>query len=121
MDFKLDQTTGELAFSNGGLVLTSGQDRVRQMLDIKFHIFQGEYFLDPTIGIDYYGRILGNHPFIEVDSEIVRGILTTKGVLDLVEPVEYNRNRATRTLETEFKVTTDLGELEVDLELPFTE
>lgn len=48
---------GDLAFSNGDVVLVRGDAGVRQEARIRLSFWLGEWFLDLTAGIDFKGRV----------------------------------------------------------------
>ena len=48
---------GDLAFSNGDVVLVRGDAGVRQEARIRLSFRLGEWFLDLTAGIDFPGRV----------------------------------------------------------------
>lgn len=113
-DFTLDEETGDLALGAGGtLSLTEDKNAIRQRLVMKLRLVVGEWFLDPTLGTDYFGSIFGKRSFVEIDAELTRAILTVDGVLKLSAPIEYNLIAVTRVLEVSFEVATVEGDLEM--------
>ncbi len=110
-DYALNLETQDLATTGGDFSLTSGKDAIRQAIEMKLRMVIREWFLDRTKGTNYYGKILGNHSFAEIDSELKRVILTTPGVTGFLDPIQYNREGPTRVLVAQFRVNTDEGEL----------
>ena len=59
MDIKLDEN-GNVSFSNGESdVTTIGAEDLAQRLYIRLNTFQGEWFMDNTLGVDYWNRLFG--------------------------------------------------------------
>ena len=60
MDVLLNTLTNDRIFVNGQPSITSDlTTTVAQRLKIMLQTFLGEWFLDPTIGIDYFNQIFG--------------------------------------------------------------
>lgn len=110
-DLTINPDTGDLDFTSGDLSLTSGADAIRQNIAMRLRMVVGEWFLDLDAGTDYYGSILGQKNFITADAEFVRVIISTPGVNDILNPLEYNLDKRTRVLRVTFKVDTDEGEI----------
>lgn len=59
-DIYIDAKTHDLVIENNDLVIIAHADRVRQQIDIKLKLWQGEWFLDTEFGTPYLSQILGN-------------------------------------------------------------
>ena len=84
-DIKID-SSGDIEESNGDLSLTTGTDSIDQFLRQKLRTFFGEWFLDNRVGLPYFQQIFQKDFDIDIiDSAFKREILTTNGVLELLE------------------------------------
>ncbi len=88
-DIALNPDTGDLDLTAGDVGLVTGPEAIRQRLELRLTIAKEEWFLDTNFGTDYYGKILGKKRLNEVDSELLRVILSTPGVIKLLEPITY--------------------------------
>lgn len=99
-DLKLDPASWDLDLTSGGLALTddaSGQTAA-QGVAVRLKLFQGEWFLDTRIGVDYWGTILKKNPNLaDIEAAIRSAILATPGVSHIVNYVQV-LDRASRTL-----------------------
>lgn len=69
---------GDLYLENGTVRLTNSLiEEVAQELYVRLRIFQGEWFLDATIGIPYWQTILGQKTPIGIIEQIFRRVITT--------------------------------------------
>lgn len=109
-DIKLNDDH-DLALENNRLVLLSGADEVAQRLRCRLKMFRGEWFLNVTRGVDYRGEVFvkRNAP-TRVEAELKRAILTTSGVLELLE---YSQviDAAVRSMTVDFKVKATDGDI----------
>ena len=94
---------GDYALVNGSMILTDnsttpGQE-VLQQIRSNLRFFQGEYFLDTTIGIPYWQTLLKKGVSADVIEGIYRqAILDTDGVLQI--------NSLTLTLDNKNRIGT---------------
>lgn len=79
----LDPITGDLAIRAGRLTLVNGVDAVRQKLELRLSIWQGEWFADRGIGVPFLAflGVKGAQPLAEATFK--RAILTCPGVVAL--------------------------------------
>lgn len=113
IDLKLD-ATHDLALEDGDLALIDGPEQVAQSVDLSIRIWEGEWFLDRRIGIDYRGKVFGKntHPVIR-DAEIKSEILN-------VEEVEEFSNytaevTSDRGLFVDYALATNEGDVSGEL------
>lgn len=82
---------GDLAVVNGNFALVGGetdeanQAAVKQAIACRLRMFLGEYFLDESVGVDYFGQILVRNPDPQVIRELLRQ--TIAGTPDVVDVV----------------------------------
>jgi hypothetical protein len=116
-DFVINEDTGDVEVTAGAIALTSGQDAIRQRLANQLRMVRGEWFLDANAGTDYYNEIFGKKPFIQIDNELTRAILSVDGVVEIVDTIDYNFDSTRRVLAVEFEVITTAGTIEFQTEL----
>src|ERR1700749_2893649 len=69
---------GDLYLENGTARLTNSLlEDVAQELYIRFRFFQGEWFLDQTLGLPYLQSILGKKTPLGILSQIFKRVITT--------------------------------------------
>ena len=107
MDLKLDEN-GSLAFTNSNVdVTTIGAEDLAQRLLIRLSTFRGEWFMDNTLGIDWWERVFGkNRNKTTVDAIIQNEILKEKDVRQITE---YSSSLTNRSYSATFKVRTEDG------------
>ena len=108
MDIKLDED-GDIYLVNGDAQTTSiGAEDLAQRLRIRLNTFQGEWFMDNTLGIDWWNRIMGkNRSKMVVDALIQDAILKEPDALQIVS---YTSSISTdRKFSCSFRVRTEDG------------
>lgn len=109
-DLKLDGNH-DLAVEGNTLVLIEGADEVTQRLRCRLLTFRGEWFLNEARGVPYYQEVfVKRNPPTRVEAAIKREILTTPGVLELLEYAQ-DINIATRLLTVTFKARATDGQI----------
>lgn len=72
------QFTKHLLLTNGDLELVSGTECVMQQIDVGLHLLKGDWVLDSTAGIDYFG---GMRAYPEIlNAQIKKAINTVENV-----------------------------------------
>jgi hypothetical protein len=109
-DFALDDDH-DLAVENNNLVIIEGADEVGQRLKTNLKLFQGEWFLNQTIGVPYFQEIFrkGISPD-RIAAFFKREILITPGVIQLLE-YDQQIDAATRLLTISFKAQVSNGSI----------
>lgn len=108
MDIKLDED-GDISLVNGDAQTTSiGAEDLAQRLSIRLNTFQGEWFMDNTLGIDWWNRVMGkNRSKMAVDALIQDAILKEPDALQIVS---YTSSISTdRKFSCSFRVRTEDG------------
>lgn len=86
MNLSILESTGDLEVVKGQLVLVEKRLELQQSLAQRLRTFLGEWFLDITIGLPYFDKILiKNADPAAVDSVFIDEILDTPGVINLLE------------------------------------
>ena len=111
MDIKLNDETGDVLLSTTATITTptfttSTSENLAQRLKNRLQTFKGEWFLDGTIGIDYFNQIAGkNRSKAAVDAIIQAEILKEQEVLQITA---YSSvvDKTTRKITIQFTVRT---------------
>ena len=111
MDIKLNDETGDVLLSTTATITTpvfttTTSENLAQRLKIRLQTFKGEWFLDGTIGIDYFNQIAGkNRSKAAVDAIIQAEILKEQEVLQITA---YSSvvDKTTRKITIQFTVRT---------------
>lgn len=108
MDIKLDQN-GDVLFLNGESSVTGiGSEDLAQRLQIRLKTFQGEWFMDNTLGVDWWNRVFGkNRNKASVDAIIQTEIMKEPDALQIVN---YTSSISSdRKFTCSFSVRTEVG------------
>lgn len=118
-DLALDPNTGGIVVEDGDLALiTDAGEAIAQELRLTLRTVLGEWFLDITHGVDYFGTVLvKGAQQARVESEFRTKILAVAGVNSLVSFVS-TYDEATRRFGLTFTVDTDEGEITVSTGAP---
>lgn len=110
-DLYFDLTTGDLVIENHDLAIQS--DRVNtaaQMIYTRLRIFQGEWYLNESIGLPYLQKILKKN----VDKSIIDGYIVKEiqsiDEVDSVTEFDSYINTQTRTYHCAFVAKLTTGE-----------
>ena len=111
MDIKLNDETGDVLLSTTNTITTptfttTTSENLAQRLVIRLQTFRNEWFLDGTIGIDYFNQIAGkNRSKAAVDAIIQAEILKEQEVLQITA---YSSvvDKTTRKITIQFTVRT---------------
>lgn len=98
-------------------VLVNGVDALRQRLVANLQAFQGEWFLDPALGVPYFQTVFRRRKGVDLGliSTVFRdAILNTDGVKS-IQNLEIDLNEATRVLTVTFRVDATDGTIEESL------
>lgn len=110
-DLQLNNLTHDLDLVNFDLVLTEGNNSIKQALKIRLLFFVNDWYLDINEGIPFYENIYDkNISLTEVDNIIKTVILKTDGVNEIIS-YNSNFNKETRKFNIDFKVNTIYGEV----------
>ena len=101
---------GDFLLTNNDLTIVTDQKLgIEQFILQRLRTYLGEWFMDLSIGVDYFGQILLKNPDIaDIDAIIQTTILQTPGVNELVA-YSFNPNFQTRVLSLAFTVNTISG------------
>jgi len=108
MDIKLDDN-GDITLTSGESSVTSiGAEDLAQRIRIRLNTFQGEWFMDNTLGVDWWNRVFGkNRSKAAVDALLQEQILKEPDALQILS---YSSSISTdRKFSCSFKVRTENG------------
>lgn len=112
-DFKLQD--GDLVLEKGDLVMIEGADELRQTVYIGLQTNEGEWFLNPEVGIRH-SAFVGKKPNDEeMRAEIIRGAMQDERIQS-VEDIRINRDMKDRKLTASFQANA-AGGLAIDGEV----
>lgn len=117
-DLKLDPDTLEPVVENGDLVEIFDLDVVAQRHRLTLGCFLGEWFLDTTHGVDYFGQVLGKGvQQARVASHLRSKILAIPNTNSL-NRFEFDYEPETRKFSLDYEAETDFGPLPMSQQLP---
>ena len=99
---------GQIQFENGSPVWITGVEAVRQRLENRLKIWQGEYFKDETIGLDW-NDIFNGDVNTETLKILIRAELLSDEYVDAVTNLEVSFNRENRKINVSFQSKGNLG------------
>ena len=101
----------DLDIVNFDLSLTDGSALTSQKIKQTLLLFQGEWFLNETIGMPYFTDILGKGNFLSrIETLYIRAIQEIPEVAEILE-INLTQDNKARTLKIDFKVRDDNGNI----------
>lgn len=86
MDLKIDLNTRDLVFTDGDLSIISGLEATQQRLQVKLLFFFNEWFLDTTLGLDWFGTVYIKSPDQTlIDNMILVSITDDPSIISVLE------------------------------------
>jgi hypothetical protein len=110
-NFSVDPDTGDLLIQGGQLVLVSGLEAIRQNVRQRLLFFQGEWFLDPTVGLPWFQRILVKIPDVRTLASVFKSEIENTPGVDSVTSLVLDYDKKTRTVSVTYRASTNVGEL----------
>jgi len=103
---------GDIDIANNNFVVTSGVTEIRQRLLQNIRTFLGEWFLDTTLGVPYYEIVFEKGaPANLVEDTFKDVILSTEGIIELIEFKPLDLDTTTRSLTVDFHAASLEGEI----------
>ncbi len=91
---------GDIDYTNGKLTIVTGVDAIRQRWLIYIRTFLGEWFLDQSIGVPYYQRVLKKAVSRNELKQVFKtATLEVPGVVQVVSVIVDNLDTAARRAE----------------------
>lgn len=104
---EVDPFNGDLSVTNNQLDTVTGQEEIRQYSIQVLKTFFGEWFLDITIGIPYFDIFEKKADPDSIEALFVEAILSTLGIVRLLEFELTIPNKAKRELQLTYKAQTE--------------
>lgn len=99
--FLIDKDTGGFVLSAGSPSFIEGKEAKAQQARIRLQTIQGEYFLDPNLGIPYFSDILIKNPSIQFIEFIFADALENLGLNNIQIHGSYEKDIRKFTLAWE--------------------
>lgn len=109
MIIRKQDSTGDMVFGHSVLDFYSDQvEAVAQLVDTRLNLFLGEWFLDTSEGVDYFGGM--ERPFNQSGFDLMLRmvILQTPGVVQ-INSLVVALNRDTREITVDGEIDTEYG------------
>lgn len=101
---------GDLVFDESGeLVMIDGAEEVAQCVELTLGTNQGEWLLNPEMGIKFRTFLDKNQSEEEMREQIRQGLFQEPRI-KTVESIEFTIDRKNRTIEIRFQATADTGD-----------
>jgi hypothetical protein len=108
-DLALDPATGDIDLTAQKLHLVDGDDAIVQHVALRLRMFRGEWFLDSTVGMPYYERVLVKNPdLVAVRSAFRQAIASTPGIAS-IDKFDLALDSTIRKLTVTFTATKQEG------------
>ena len=109
-DLMLMDNDKNLQFSNLDLAFTPDfPTYVSQKLRIILEMIEGEYFLDSTLGIPWFSKVMVKNPNVDAISSVFKAAIMGEGDVSEINSFSLQIDRANRNLQINFSVTLTDG------------
>lgn len=110
-DLQIDFVTRRLVFVEGSPVFTTGAQAILQDVWLALGFMEGEWFLDQTVGVPMFRKILVKGVSLEEVKAIYRAKIISRKGINSVLTLDLDFDRSARTLRVAFRASTDVGQL----------
>lgn len=111
MDLSINLTSRDLTFTGGDLTFKTGIEACQQRLQVKLLFFFKEWYLDTTIGLDWFGVAYLKNPNLSlIDNMILVSMTEDPEVINILE-YSTSYNVLKRSLTVKMKIQTIFGVL----------
>jgi len=109
MDLAIDLTTRDLTFTDGDLTFKTGSEACQQRLQIKLLFFFNEWFLDTSIGLDWFNIVFIKNPVQNLIDNMILVEITDDP--EVITVLEYSTSYSIlqRKLSINLKIETIFG------------
>jgi hypothetical protein len=109
MRYRRETATGDYVFGQGDADFFVDEPRaVAQAIKTRLRLFQGEYFVDTTVGMPWQTRVLGYNKSDTYDAAIRKTISDTEGFAKFIS-YSSSLDKVTRLLTVNSKVSTNFS------------
>jgi hypothetical protein len=118
MDLAIDLTNRDLILKNGDFYFKTGVEACQQRLQIKLLFFFQEWFLDTTIGLDWFGTVYVKNPNQNLIDNMI--LVTMTDDIEVIEVTEYSTSFSllARKLTIKMKLNTIFGIVNLNEVIP---
>jgi len=110
--------TGDYSFGQGSdNYLVDSRAAVAQEVQTTLLLFQGEWFLDTTVGVPWFTQVVGVGTIPSYDQVIKQAIQNVQGVTGIAN-YSSTLNRASRALTVSATIDTEFGITQFQVEIP---
>src|SRR4030042_1762516 len=117
-DLKLDETTGDIVVENGDIVLIEDLDVVAQHIRVRLRTILGEWYLDTSKGVDWFGVIFSKESPRGMAEATLRAAVETDDHVRELAKFAATFDGTTRNLAIELEASTDFGTVSMLVESP---
>lgn len=111
-DIRIDPVTNRFTLTaTGDLAFVGGAESIAQAHRQKLRAFLGEYFLDETQGIDWFGEVLVKNPNLPAVRTLIRSQIEEVPGTRSVDTFNVEFSKGSRSLSINYTATSDTGEL----------
>ena len=108
MNLLLDQNN-DLVISTGNLALTDSSNELLQRITTTLGTFEGEWWLNPSLGLPYFSSIFGKQPDLgQIQAIFMQAIINVPGVVELTT-FEVDYDQSERNYKINFTATGSNG------------
>lgn len=107
VDIAIDLATGDVYLDGDDLAIVEDNAAIKQGVTISVRFVLGEWFLDKSEGVDYFGTFFKKQPNITAMREMIRSaILASPGITEVVS-VSFKYEPQSRTLTVTYVAKAD--------------
>lgn len=110
MDLKLDIHTHDLVVGSDAVIVT-GKEALQQRIKVVLLFFFGEWFLDKSLGVDWFGTALVKSPNMELVDNMIIGAILEDPEVETLLAYTSTFDKGNRSLTIEFTLQTAHGEI----------
>jgi len=109
MDLAIDLTTRDLVFKEGDFYFKTGAEACQQRLQVKLLFFFNEWYLDTSLGLDWFGTVYQKNPNQNLIDNMI--IVSMTEDIEVINVLEYTTsyNLLARKLTVRIKLQTIFG------------
>jgi hypothetical protein len=120
-DWRLDELTWDLVIdetTNWDLELLTGLEYYAQKIKIKLLFYLGEWFLDTSLGVDWFGVVLVKSPNLITIDNLLKITVTEEPFVIKIDKWKTTFDKPNRVLTIVAQIETDEGTLEINEGIP---
>lgn len=120
-DWRLDELTWDLVIdetTNWDLELLTGLEYYAQKIKTKLLFYLGEWFLDTSLGVDWFGVVLVKSPNLITIDNLLKITVTEEPFVIKIDKWKTTFDKPNRVLTIVAQIETDEGTLEINEGIP---